>query len=353
MKILAPLSKKIKHSFFVYTLGLILNPEKKSCTKIASFFGLNHDFLYRFLSKTNLLIPIFPQLMFAMANHFAQRKEGCLIVDDTTMSKPFARLIVGIWEIYNTALKRNDRGLVLVIIAWSNGNVTIPLTFEYAFQKDIVGDKHQTKSNLAKKLVEKCRYKVQFRYLLGDGHYSTKTLLAFVIESNMDYTGKIARNRVVETSDGLRAQLQNHPGLKLFRNERHKKIRAQYAGHWFYFSVHKRKNRNGDFTYVYFVSTLDVNPHKYLEIYAGRWCIECMFRTMKQSLGFAECQSRDLERQRIHLLAIFFSYGFLEKTKTDQSLKNPEEALRFLRKLKSSVATKRISSFSGNFQCVA
>jgi len=353
MKIVALLSKKIKHGFLVYISGLILNPEKKSCAKIASFFGLNHDFLYRFLSTTKLLIPIFPRLMFAMANYFAQTKKGYLIVDDTTMSKPFARFIVGIWDIYNTSLKRSDRGLIIVVIVWSNGLVTIPLKFEYAFQKDVVGDKYCTKSVLAQKLIVDCKQNVQFRYLLGDGHYSTKYLLNFVAESNLQYTGKIAKNRVVETSDGVREQLKNHPGLKLLRNERSKKIRAQYAGHWFYFSVHKRKNRSGDFTYVYFVSTLDVNPKKYLEMYAGRWSIESTFRTMKQHLGFAQCQSRDLDRQRVHLLSIFFSYGFLESIKTEQSLKNPEEAIKLLRKLKSRQTMQRIASFSGNFQCSA
>ena len=353
MKILAVLSKKIKHGFLFYTLGLILNPENKSCTKIASFFGLNHDFLYRFLSKTNLLLPIFPQLMFAMANRFAQEKKGYLIVDDTPMIKPFFRLLAGLYDVYNTAFKRSDRGLLLVVIAWSNGIVTIPLDFEYAFHKDIACDKYVKKSILAQDLLKKCTSKVEFQYLLGDGHYSTKDLLIFVSNSHLHYTGKIARNRVIETADGIRQQLQNHPGLKLLRNERHKRIRAKYADIWLYFSVHKRKNRNNDFTYVYFVSTLDLNPKEYLDVYGGRWCIESMFRTMKQHLGFAQCQARELDRQRLHMLSIFFSYGFLQNTKVDHNLKSPEEAIRMLRELKSRKAMRRITSFSGNFQCIA
>lgn len=353
MKILALLSKKIKDGFLFYTLGLILSPEKKTCPKIASLFGLNHDFLYRFLSKTKLLIPLLPNLMFDMANHFSQIKKGYFIVDDTPMIKTFFGLISWAYDVYNTALKQTDRGLIIVVIVWSNGIVTIPLIFAYAFHKNVVGDAYQTKSILAQNLLKTCKKKVQFLYVLGDGHYSTKTLLSFVAQVHMNYTGKIARNRVVETIDGKRFQLQNHPGLKLLRNERHKKIKAMYASIWMFFSVHKRKNRNGDFTYVYLVSTIDINPTEYLEVYSQRWDIEKMFRTMKQYLGLAQCQARDLDRQRVHLLTIFFAYGFLQNVKNNQHLKNPEEAIKLLRELKSPVAINRIAAFSGNFQCIA
>ena len=45
-------TKKSKKTFLQYILGLILNPEKNTCTKIAKIFGITHDRFYRILWKT-------------------------------------------------------------------------------------------------------------------------------------------------------------------------------------------------------------------------------------------------------------------------------------------------------------
>ena len=61
-KLLPILSRKIKESFIYYSLGLILNKEKQTCSKLAIVVNKNHDFLYRFLLKSNLLILQWPPL---------------------------------------------------------------------------------------------------------------------------------------------------------------------------------------------------------------------------------------------------------------------------------------------------
>jgi len=135
MKILESVSSKIKSTFLSYVLGLILTKNKKTCSSMAKVLGVTHDFLYRFLSKTYLLLPIFPRLMISLVNHSDKKKLGWLIIDDTTISKPFARFLAGVYTIYNTALGRPDKGLSIVVVAWSNGQITIPLKFGWHFQK--------------------------------------------------------------------------------------------------------------------------------------------------------------------------------------------------------------------------
>lgn len=110
--IVKKLSKKMKKGLILYVLGLILNKEKKSCTKIASFLNVVHDFIYRFLSKTDLFLPLFPCLMIEIANHFASLKEGWLIIDDTSINKIFARLLAGVCDIYDSALGRPTSNVV-------------------------------------------------------------------------------------------------------------------------------------------------------------------------------------------------------------------------------------------------
>jgi len=352
--ILEEINTKVKLAFLAYSLGLILSEGKRTCTKIASYLGLNHDFLYRFLSKTDLLIPIFPKLMLSMANHFAQKGTGYLIIDDTCISKIFSRCLEGVYNVYNTALKRPERGLCIVVVAWSNGKITVPLGFEWLFHKDLVGENYLPKSEIAKRLILGCYKQIPFDYLLADGHYATKPLIKFLSKLKIKFVFKIARNRKVTTKNNIEKPLTEHLKLKLLRNSRSKSMRAKFDGVWLYFSVHKRKNKNGDYTSIYLVSNIyRKSAHDYLAMYEKRWNIEKMFRTMKQYLGISQCSSRKIEVQKAHIYAVFFSYGFLQNEILDLSLNTPEEASRFDKQLKFNIAMKRIQSFSENFEHVA
>ena len=352
-KIVEEFSKKIKKSFFYYVLGLILNKEKKTCMNIAKCFGVSHDFLYRFLSKTSFLIPLFPKLMISMVKYFSKEKIGWLIIDDTTISKTFARCIEGVFEIFNTSLGKNDRGLCIVVIAWSNGNITIPLKFKWLFHKQIMGDQYKTKSELAIKLLLDCIYKIKFRYVLLDAHYTTIKMMNFMSSQCIKFVGKFPRNRTIKTPDNVKAQLKNHPNLRLLCNNRTQKTTGLFSEMTLHFSCHKRPMKNGEYSYIYIVSNMNVKGKEYLKLYDGRWCIEMMFRTMKQSMGLTNCQSRSIDKQTVHINSIFFGYGFLQNEKNLSFLDKPEDAKRHLQRLKLDDAISRIDAFSGNFGYVA
>lgn len=352
MKIVNCLSKKIKKSFLSYSLALILNPEKKVCTKMANFLRVAHDFLQRFLDHYGLLIPLFPKMMFAIANYYSKQEKGYLIIDDTTLSKPFIKLLAGAYTIYNTAMGRPDRGFNLVIMAWSNGKVTIPLCFNWYFHSDISGEYFRTKTELAIDLINKCIGEVSFTYILFDGHYSTIKMLKFLISEKLAFTAKIPCNRKAQIG-GKFDQIRHLCQLKLMRNERSKATKALYHGMDLHFSVHKRKKKTGEYAFTYIVSNINLHPKTYLKIYEQRWRIEEMFRTMKQLLGFAHCQSIELQKQKSHIFSIFFSYSFLESVKYKQKLKNPEAAAMLLRGLKLNDVNMQITAFGENFQCFA
>jgi len=352
-QLLKNFTQKSTKRFLQYILGLILNPEKNTCSKIAKFLGIKHDSLYRILWKTGLSLFIFTEINMSIANYFSEQKSGWLIIDDTLMSKPFIKFLAGVYEVYNVVLGRPDRGLCLVVVAWSNGAVTIPLIFEFMYHKDIVGKDYKTKTEIAKPMILKCLGKISFRYILFDGHYSTVEMLKFLCIMRIYFVAKIARNRKIKTKGGIYERLDKHPLLKLFRNNRSQKIRAHYNGMSLHFSSHKRKNKRNDYVFTYIVSNINADPKKYYTIYKDRWAIEKMFRTMKQSLGFSHCQCIELERQKAHIYMVFISYSFLEKEKYENFLECPEDALKNLQKAKSSATMSRIISLSENFQCYA
>ena len=351
-KLLPVISKKIKESFIYYSLGLILNKEKQTCSKLASVVKKSHDFLYRFLLKSKILIPLFPNLMIAIINHCSKDDEGWLILDDTFLSKIFSKLLEGVCIIFNNSMSRPERGLCIIVLAWSNGRVTIPIAFDWYFPKEITENCYKKKSEIAEKLISEYHKKVPYKYFLADAHYATKDLIPFMCRKKIKFVMKIPRSRKVKTKK-FNVQLKLNPALKLLRNQRSAKIFAEYAGCNLYFSIQKRKDKNGEYSTVFLISNMNLKAKEYLIIYDGRWHIEVMFRTLKQSLGLSQCQSRNLEYQKAHIYSSFFSYGFIQYEKETYSFKNPEVTIKHLSGLKLNHAIKRINAFSGNFHHVA
>ena len=353
MKNLDLFSSKIKLGFLKYSLGLVLTKGKKSYLKMAITLRVCHDLIYRFLLKASSFLPMFPSIMMSIVKGHATRENpGYLIIDETFFSKQFAGLLEGVFNMFNAAMGRQELGLMLVVMTWNSGVTTIPVAFKWMFHKDLVGKNYKTKSELAKELLLEYKDKIPFDYLLVDGHYSTIYLMQFLVEQRIHFVAKFPVNRVI-MAGGEVNQLRDHSLLKLLKNCRNRSTKAYFNGMELYVSAHKRKKRNGEFTFTYIVSNICLQAKEYLQRYERRWKIEIMFRTMKQSLGLQHCQARSLMRQGAHIYAIFFSYSFLQNEKSNHNLKNSEQAIRALEKLKLEESGQRIRRFSDNFGHVA
>ena len=352
--IVEKLTEKMKEKFYSYTLGLILEKGKKSCVQISKIFGETHDFIYQIFRKYDFVTNEIPNFAILFANFCSKQEEGWLIIDDTVISKVFSRVIVGVHDLYNSAMSRPDRGLCIVVLAWSNGLVTIPLKFKWMFSKEIAQDFYKSKSELAQELILECCKKVQFKYLLADGHFSTKTqLLPFLYKNKIDFLMKVSKSKVIETKNGIRSQIKNHPALKLYKNNRSAMVIAYLGDMLLIFAVQKRKAKNGEYKLIYFVSNMSLRSKEYVKVYKGRWHIEVMFRTFKQSLGLQDCMAQSLEKQATHIYFVFFSYSFLQNEKIKKKFDNPEDSIRMLSELKLTRSITLIRSFYRNFQCIA
>ena len=346
-------SAKMKQRLFFYTFGLILNQTKKTCTQLAKEIKKKHDFLYKYLCSNKITSRFTNKLLKELINYHNKIKSGWLVVDDTFISKVFSKLLIGTWNIFNAAMSRPERGLCIVVLAWSNGLITIPLKFQWYYPKVITGDHYKKKSIIALEMILSIKDKINYDYLLADGHFSTIEHLQLLKKHNIKFLMKIARNRNVETKTSGKMQLQLQPSLKLLRNSRNSKVLAYIGEDSFYFSCNKRKNKKNEYSTVYLVSNMNIKAKDYLKLYEGRWWIEVMFRTMKQSLGLQDCQSRSVEKQKKHFEAVFIAYAILQNIKFKHKLKNSEAAERYLLAAKNNVPTNAIALIEGEFQCFA
>ena len=347
---LKKIAESVKKNFTFYILGLILNRERKNCTKMAKVLNRSHDTLYRFLANHAIYIPLFPAFFIKVANHFAKQKSGYLIVDDSAVSKIFAKSIERLAWIYNSSIGRPERGLCIVVVAWSNGNVTIPLIFSWWFSKKVIDkENYKTKIQYACVLLDQIKEKVKFDYLLADGLYFSKDMADFLNDRSIKFVMRCASNRKITTDDNVSEQIKNHPRLRLKRNQHSKMVSASYGDQSLYFIVQKRLNKNNEYENVYFVSNFKLHHSDYIKVYRDRWNIEPIFRTTKSYVGLSNCSALSIDKQTNHIFAVFFTYNFLQFKKNSLKFENPEQALSNLRELKLAQLNNMINAFSREF----
>ena len=329
---------------------MILCRGKKTCVGLGKILGISHDKIYHLLSGNNKFGLILSAFSKRMVAKYSQNTNGFLIIDDTLISKPFGVMLEGLMYLYSVITRQTTKGLTFVAISWSDGRIKIPLSGSWFFSKQITGLEHyKKKSKIAAELLLKIGADVPYESILFDCHYSTKELIEFIKKQEKKFISKIPKNRVITTANGVKEQIQNHPDLKLKKNERHKKIEAEYNGLKLFVSIHKVKNKNGDWTKIYLVSNIKIKPRLYIKIYRVRWEIEKIFRTTKQILGLADCQSNKIESQSMHIWAVFAAYSILQDIKIAYNLESIEAAARMIQNMRqkqaSSVLSKRISMF--------
>ena len=339
----------VKKSFVRYALGLVLSKDQKVCTKIARLFSISHDSIYRYLSKNMDIAACFPSLMIALAKRFHEKSPGWFIVDDTALSKIYAKYIEGINWIYNSSLKRPEKGLCIVVIAWTNGDITIPIGFEWWHSKKICKDKHKTKIKIAQELI--CKVAVEFDNFLADAAYISLDMIQFLYQRKIKFVTRIHSNRKVQTEDGICEQMKKHPKLRLSKNCRSKIVKVTMKGQPVNIVVFKRKKKSScEYETVFLVTNIDASPKEIIKSYRIRWEIEPMFRAMKQLLGLTQCSARSLDKQCLHINTVFFDFAFIQNVKFNNKLASVEEAVRHLQCAKLKNTTTSFNRFCREFQ---
>lgn len=118
----------------LYSAGLIATVRRKSCVEMSKRLSVSHDKLNRALNKETTIDTI-GSILSSIVSKWCT--PGWLIIDDTLVAKVFARLIPGL-DIHKDSSSGNfTKGLCIVVIAWTNGIITIPLGFKCWFSKNI------------------------------------------------------------------------------------------------------------------------------------------------------------------------------------------------------------------------
>ena len=272
-----------------YIKGLMCVFENATCVSLSEISNNSHDSLTRVLSGKKRCWQTL--LNGFILRTFGKLQDGYLMIDDTIISKQFARKIENVAWLYDSKVGRSILGLNLVLIAWSNGKVTIPLALKVYQKKS-----GKTRIDLAVELIHYVKkLGIKPKYITFDSWYAADKIFKAVRQCRWKFITQLKSNR--KFCGVPLKEVQRNPYWIMM---------GKITGGTKVIVV-----RNGK---KYFATNdLQLSKKEILTRYRGRWEIETIFRMLHSKLGLDECQARKLDSQIAHYHLCLMAYVVLEK----------------------------------------
>jgi hypothetical protein len=272
-----------------YLMGLMCVFENATCVALSEISKNSHDSLARVLNGEKFCWQTLLQNF--ILRTFGKLQGGYLIIDDTIISKRFARSIENVAWLYDSKIGRSILGLNIVLIAWSNGEITLPLAIRVYQKKS-----GKTKIDLAVELIEQVKkLGIKPKYITFDSWYAAQKVFKAIAKCRWKFVTQLKSNR----------KLNGIPLKEIQRNP-YWMMGGKIAGGLKVVVV-----RNGK---KYFASNdLKLSKKELLLAYKGRWNIETIFRMLHYKLGLDECQMRKINSQSAHFHLCLMAFIALEQ----------------------------------------
>ena len=284
-----------------YLIGLLSVVHNANCVRLALRVKTSHDRLSRVLKTSGgRVLALVSSLILKTLENFSK---GVLIIDDTTITKQFAKVIEGCGWLWSSNDERVVFGYQVVVLLWSTPCFRIPLRWVF-YKKSGDKKKQITKIDIALDLLEyaKNTLKINPEKVLFDSFYSAEKILRCLEECGWSYVTKIKSNRVLNQSQVKK--LHRHPYW-----EETGKLSCGLSA---------RVIRHGK---RYFLTNDFLTPKKEVIVYYDdRWAIEEMFRVLHSRLKIDTCESRSFTAQSHHAAFVMVAFALLGSEKTRAEL---------------------------------
>lgn len=332
----------------IYPLSLLLSTSKKKTAEaLAKTCYKSGDTMLRLLEHKS----INSQELVCLAKEFFGTDFLDVILDDTLLEKKHSKFIEGSADNFDSSNRQVYRSLCSIVAMLSNGWYGLPVKHGFWIKKEVTENEYKTKVQIGKEIVEFLSQFIRIRRVIVDGLYATQEMLEWLKNKNLSYEMRFHSNRLIQLNDQAKLiKVRDHYALKLAGNRKAKTVKVLWRGLSVYITAVKRTNKKGISSIVYQISNTKLSAREHVRIYGYRWNIEIFFRTAKQSLGLTECQSRKQLSQKNHVYNVFFAYIILQFERKKKRLKNPECALRNVKRKSYNVLTSYLFSLDQIFQ---
>jgi hypothetical protein len=293
-----------------YINFLVAAPRVVSCTEAARVQPPGprraaHDALTRVLHRfAPDSAPLWDE-----AQAYVRLTDGLLIVDDTTLDKPYATQIALVHRHWSGKTHRVVTGINLVTLLWSDGTATSPCDYRL-YDKPVDG---LTKNaHFQAMLAPAAARGFQPRYVCFDSWYSSLANLKTIRGYGWAWLTRLKSNRLVDP-DGS----GNRPVSAVAISQHGTVVHLKGYG---LIQVFRIDSPDGDTEY-WATSDLEMTAEGRAVRAEQSWAIETYHRGLKQFCGVERCQARAARAQRNHIGWAIRAFLRLEHRRiaTDQS----------------------------------
>lgn len=296
------MAQKQKCNLQLYRDFLIANQNRYSgveLSRVAPDTGMAHDSVTRWLMKADFR----PQDLWQFAKPLVQSETGYLVLDDTVVSKPFAKNIdLARWQ-YSGREHREVNGIGIVNLLWTDAGEYVPVDYRlYAPDHDGNGKNDHFREMLDK--AEKRGFSP--RYVLFDSWYGALDNLKAIREKSWHWVTDLKCNRLVSPAPHRFVAVSD---LDLDDGT----VRRVWLKGYGEIVVCRLVLNNGDTRYLASSDLTLTDYETLVSQWRERWPIETFHQGLKQTTGVGNCSAQRAHAQRIHIFSSMVAFLKLEK----------------------------------------
>jgi hypothetical protein len=314
-------------------MALLYFTKLSTCSTIADAFdSASHDCLTRMLHgdwSGQTLFDLALRLLFVVAG-------GYLILDDTVVEKPYARLLGEAAWVWSNKQQKVVFGVSMVLLVWTDGDIRIPVGYRVWHKGG------PSKVDLALELLSHARNRLKCKpqFVLFDSWYPAKRLLKRLKDYGWYFVCQLKKSR---TFEGV--------ALHAYRSHPYWHAIGHLSGGLKVLVVrHRRK--------YYVTNRLMLTAKEVRALYRKRQAVEEVIRVLKSQLSLEGCQlgyrrrgadpAQPRPRAQAHHIALcLVAYLVVERERLDHGmswrkfkrrliLKGPQIALPALERVRKA-----------------
>jgi len=226
--------------------------------------------------------------------------EGVLVLDDTTLDKPYASRMELVTYHWSGKHQRVVKGISLITLLWTDGQALIPCDFR-VYDKPLGG---KTKNEHFRDMLRRAEERgFRPRYVLFDSWYASLKNLKAVRNHGWHWLARLKGNRLVNP-DG-------RGNVAVSTVEIPPEGRVVHLKGYGFVRVFRTTSKKGGVKH-WATSDLDLPEERRESLGRWGWSIENYHRGIKQCCGAEKARVRSARAQKRHLLLVLRSFVRLE-----------------------------------------